>query len=196
MAILAIAILSFFLYYDFSINYYNYSHASKNICSLYIVSGSIITLLLNYRLIQKKDKFIFFIVFSYVSLILFHIIDFFLEEEGNIVFFARIFFSLFVSLESFFAFVLSNLKNKIPVIVENIDYGGHYKVIIGIDIKENYCDDIIIFADPYDKNDGKTDGYNYFYAERFYNMWFDEHCLEDNLKIQPFIAVYGKNSKK
>lgn len=102
----------------------------------------------------------------------------------------------FSDYKSFKNFVLSNLKNKIPVIVENIDYGGHYKVIIGIDIKENYCDDIIIFADPYDKNDGKTDGYNYFYAERFYNMWFDEHCLEDNLKIQPFIAVYGKNSKK
>lgn len=86
--------------------------------------------------------------------------------------------------------ILENLKNNIPVIVENVDYGGHYKVIIGYDqVNENSSEDILIFADPYDNNDGKIDGYNYFPAERFFYMWFDEHCLPKNERQKAYLII-------
>ena len=56
----------------------------------------------------------------------------------------------------------------------NVDYGGHYKVIIGYDeVDKNPDHDMLIFADPLDLNDGVQDGYNYFPADRFFYMWFD-----------------------
>lgn len=95
--------------------------------------------------------------------------------------------------EEFRDFVVENLKNGYPIIVENVDYGGHYKVIIGIDIlNDDIQQDILIFADPYDSYDGLRDGYNYFPAERFFYMWFDDHCIESEYRLQAFIVVKNK----
>lgn len=94
-------------------------------------------------------------------------------------------------------FVINNLTNGNPIIVENVDYGGHYKVIIGYDqVTSNNEEDIIIFADPCDLNDGCIDGYNYFPAERFFYMWFDDHCLDKEERLQPFLVISKSNIEK
>ncbi len=89
--------------------------------------------------------------------------------------------------EDFKEFVITNLKSNSPILVENIDYGGHYKIIIGYDQSdENVENDVLIFADPYSNNEN---GYNYFYADRFFYMWFDDHCIEKKYRKQPFILI-------
>ncbi len=96
----------------------------------------------------------------------------------------------FSSFDDFKTFVISKLKNNTPIIVENVDYGGHYKVIIGYDcVNDNSEEDMLIFADPSDFNDGDRDGYTVFPAERFFYMWFDDHCLSPQYRKQPFVAI-------
>lgn len=96
----------------------------------------------------------------------------------------------FSTFEDFKEFVLDNLKNGYPIIVENVDYGGHYKIIIGYDcVNDNSDEDILIFADPSDLNDGNKDGYYIYPADRFYYMWFDDHCFKKKHRKQPFIVV-------
>jgi len=69
----------------------------------------------------------------------------------------------------------NNLKKDIPTLIEWIDWGGHWTVVVGLDDKGTATteDDEIILADPYDKVDGKADGLTYFNLERFDSMWFD-----------------------
>lgn len=96
----------------------------------------------------------------------------------------------FSTFKQFKKFVLDNLKKGYPIIVENVDYGGHYKIIIGYDeVSKNSYEDILIFADSEDINDEEKDGYNIFPADRFYYMWFDDHCLSNEYRKQPFIVV-------
>ena len=96
----------------------------------------------------------------------------------------------FSTFKQFKKFVLDNLKKGYPIIVENVDYGGHYKIIIGYDeVSKNSDEDILIFADSEDINDEEKDGYNFFPAVRFYYMWFDDHCLSNEYRKQPFIVV-------
>jgi ABC-type bacteriocin/lantibiotic exporter with double-glycine peptidase domain len=69
----------------------------------------------------------------------------------------------------------ANVKAGLPTLVEWIDWGGHWVVAVGIDDKgtERTDDDDIIFADPWDRIDGKEDGLTRFNLERFDSMWFD-----------------------
>jgi len=69
----------------------------------------------------------------------------------------------------------ANLANNIPTLVEWIDWGGHWVLVIGYDVRdpEDIMDDVIIFADPYDHHDDNPDGITWFNAQRFYYMWFD-----------------------
>jgi hypothetical protein len=69
----------------------------------------------------------------------------------------------------------TNLANNIPTLVEWIDWGGHWVLVIGYDVRnpEDIMDDVIIFADPYDHHDDNPDGISWFNAQRFYYMWFD-----------------------
>lgn len=79
---------------------------------------------------------------------------------------------VFKSFDEFKKFAIKSIKEDNPILVLNVDYGGHYKVIIGYDeIDDNPEHDILIFADPLDVNDGVQDGYNYFPADRFFYMW-------------------------
>ncbi|HRZ42080.1 MAG TPA: C39 family peptidase [Bacteroidales bacterium] len=68
-----------------------------------------------------------------------------------------------------------NLKNGIPTLVEWSDWGGHWVLVVGYDIRnqEDIMDDVIIFADPYDYHDDNPDGITWFNAQRFYYMWYD-----------------------
>ncbi len=71
--------------------------------------------------------------------------------------------------------LIDHIQNDVPVIVEWSDWGGHWVIAVGYDNRntENLLDDVVIFADPYDHHDDVEDGYSYFNAVRFYNMWFD-----------------------
>jgi len=71
--------------------------------------------------------------------------------------------------------IRENLEKKIPVLIEWSDWGGHWVVAIGYDTRNtsDLMDDVIIFADPYDRHDDNPDGYDWFNAQRFYYMWYD-----------------------
>ncbi|WP_199884040.1 C39 family peptidase [Anaerosinus massiliensis] len=97
----------------------------------------------------------------------------------------------FASVKDFKEFVIANLKNNTPILVENIDWGGHWRVIIGYDTMgtETTADDVLILADPYDTSDHSQDGYNVNSVERFYFMWFDAHMLPEGQQNQQWIIA-------
>lgn len=78
---------------------------------------------------------------------------------------------------------LSILKERvargIPCIVAWADWGGHWATVIGYDDRntDDITDDILTFADPYDRVDGKVDSRTEFSAFRFYWMWFESLCF-------------------
>ncbi len=75
----------------------------------------------------------------------------------------------------FLNFVQGNLKDNTPIMVENVEWGGHWRIIIGYDTMNtaNTGDDVLILADPFDKADHLQDGYTVVPAEKFFYMWFD-----------------------
>ncbi len=75
----------------------------------------------------------------------------------------------------FLNFVTTNLKTNTPIMVENVEWGGHWRIIIGYDTMStaNTGDDVLILADPFDKADHLQDGYTVVSAEKFFYMWFD-----------------------
>lgn len=77
--------------------------------------------------------------------------------------------------DGFKRWVQTNLRAYTPIMVENVDWGGHWRVIIGIDDMGTDIedDDVLILADPFDSTDHVRDGYNVTSAMRFYYMWFD-----------------------
>ncbi len=72
-----------------------------------------------------------------------------------------------------------NIEKGIPTIVEWANLMGHWVIVVGIDTRgpKHPWDDVIIFADPYDKYDGKEDGYSYINASVFYWLWYDDASL-------------------
>ena len=96
--------------------------------------------------------------------------------------------------DAFISFVKENLENKTPIIVENVDWGGHWRVIIGYDSMDskNKGDDVLILADPYDTSDHKQDGYNVESAERFYYMWFDAKLFKSGERERQFVIAKPK----
>ena len=92
-------------------------------------------------------------------------------------------------------FVVTNLKQGKPIIVENVEFGGHWRVIIGIDAlgtPDDLYDDVLIFADPFDTSDHKQDGYTVGSLDRFYSMWFDAHMLPKKERNQPWLIATPK----
>lgn len=78
----------------------------------------------------------------------------------------------------------NNLGKKIPTLVEWSDWGGHWVLVIGYDTRntETLIDDVIIFADPYDRHDDSKDGLTWFNAGRFYYMWYDARLFGKLMK--------------
>lgn len=79
------------------------------------------------------------------------------------------------SYDDFVGFVEQNIANKLPIFVESSLWGGHWRLIIGIDKRGNAIneDDILILADPMDIADDVRDGYTIVNAGQFYYSWFD-----------------------
>ncbi len=80
-----------------------------------------------------------------------------------------------------------NLDRGIPTLVEWIDWGGHWVLVVGYDTRgtDTERDDVIYFADPADGVDGIRDGLTSFHAQRFESMWFDAFLFERPMhKIQ------------
>ena len=93
--------------------------------------------------------------------------------------------------------MIESIDNGIPTILENCDYGGHYRVLIGFDEvnPDNPSEDIAIFADPSDLNDGCEDGYTYVPAERFFYMWFDDRLMDNSATSQAFVQIIPNSDK-
>ncbi|MHC1707707.1 MAG: C39 family peptidase [Bacteroidales bacterium] len=87
----------------------------------------------------------------------------------------------------------ANIENNIPTLVEWSDWGGHWVVVIGYDTRgtTDPMDDVVIFADPYDRHDDHNDGYTWFNAQRFYYMWYDALLFGTVMKRVFISAVPG-----
>lgn len=98
----------------------------------------------------------------------------------------------------FKAFVLGNLRNNTPIMVENIDWGGHWRVIIGYDTlgTDTLADDVLIMADSYDTADHLQDGYVVLSAEKFYFMWFDAHMLPSGQQTQQWLTAKPRTTAR
>ncbi|MDU2064904.1 MAG: C39 family peptidase [Sporomusaceae bacterium] len=97
----------------------------------------------------------------------------------------------FASPKEFKDFVVGNLKENTPVLVENIDWGGHWRAIIGYDTlgTDTVADDVVILADSYDTADHWQDGYVIMPAEKFFYMWFDAHMLPKDQQRQQWLVA-------
>ena len=76
----------------------------------------------------------------------------------------------FGDFDEFKNFVTDTLEQHTPIMIENVEWGGHWRVIIGYDTlgTENTLDDVLIFADPYDTGDHNQDGYAIGNAHKFF----------------------------
>ena len=94
--------------------------------------------------------------------------------------------------DAFPKFVVRNLIQGKPILVENVEFGGHWRVIIGYDdlgTPDDTYDDVLIFADPFDTSDHKQDGYTCGSLDRFYSMWFDHCMLPKRERNQPWLVA-------
>ena len=102
-------------------------------------------------------------------------------------------------LESFEASVIDYIDRGIPIMVDWVDWAGHWQVIIGIDTcgSDTPYDDVLIFADPYDITDHYQDGYYIFPFSRFYGMWREGPCAEkENPYKQPFVVAHPQDLER
>ena len=95
----------------------------------------------------------------------------------------------------FSAWALENLRDGHPILVDWIDWNGHWQTIIGYDTMGNadFGDDVLIMADPYDTSDHCQDGYYIVNAERFFSMWVDHLFLTEGNR-QQFVLAWPEAS--
>ncbi len=101
--------------------------------------------------------------------------------------------------EDFERYVIDCIDRKMPILVDWVDWAGHWQVIIGIDTcgTEGAYDDVLIFADPYDVTNHFQDGYYTFPLARFFYMWREGPCTQKKEPyLQPFVAVRPKEPDK
>ena len=100
----------------------------------------------------------------------------------------------FETFEAFEAWARKNLSEGTPIMVENVEWGGHWRVIIGYDTlgTDDTLDDVLIMMDPYDTSDHDQDGYVTNNAWRFYSMWFDHGVVPKKQSNQPWVIAHPK----
>ena len=99
----------------------------------------------------------------------------------------------FGDIEECEAFLIQAIDEGAPVLVDWVDWYGHWHTIIGIDTcgTDSPYDDVLIMADSYDVTDHYQDGYYVVPFGRFFDMWREGPCAEKSVPYeQPFIAVY------
>lgn len=96
---------------------------------------------------------------------------------------------------SFVAFLKDNLENDRVMLVEWVDWDGHWQAIIGYDDMgtEGVGDDMLIFADPYDTSDHWQDGYYTYSLERFFYMWNDRNVAYAPYQLQQYVVIAKAN---
>lgn len=97
----------------------------------------------------------------------------------------------FQDISAFRDFVTDNLKKGNPILVENMEWGGHWLTIIGYDDlgTSTPVDDTLIFADSYDVSDQYQDGYSTRNAYRYFSEWVDALVMPKDQRIQQYIAI-------
>ncbi len=101
----------------------------------------------------------------------------------------------FQTVEEAEAAIIDFIDRGIPIMVDWVDWAGHWAVLMGIDTcgTDNPYDDVLIFADPYDVTDHKQDGYYTYPLGRFFGMWREGPCAEKTAPYQqPFVAAWPK----
>lgn len=98
--------------------------------------------------------------------------------------------SLFEPKTASLKFLRNEVEKGNPVMVEWIDWAGHWQVVIGYDdmgTPDDPADDVLIMADPYDTSDHLQDGYYIVPAQRFWHMWFDHNLLPKEQRHRQWI---------
>ena len=104
----------------------------------------------------------------------------------------------FQTVEEAEAAIIDYMDRGIPMMVDWVDWAGHWQVLIGIDTcgTDTPYDDVLIFADPYDVTDHKQDGYYTYPLGRFFGMWREGPCAEKAVPYQqPFVAAWPGEEK-
>lgn len=86
----------------------------------------------------------------------------------------------------------TNLDAGIPTMVEWINWGGHWVVVVGYDTRgtDDYIwDDVIIFADSVDCADDRVDGITYANYGQFDSMWFDARYFPENMRNRAWVVA-------
>ncbi len=94
--------------------------------------------------------------------------------------------------EEFADYLIEQIDSGTPVLVDWVDWAGHWQVVIGIDTcsELSVYDDVLILADPYDVTDAYQDGYYIYPLGRFFGMWYEGPCAEKTQPLkQPFITA-------
>lgn len=91
----------------------------------------------------------------------------------------------------FVQWLTGHLKENRAIMVEWVDWNGHWQAIIGYDNNGTAAigDDTLIFADPYDTSDHSQDGYYVYPLERWFYMWHDRSVASKPLQLQPYIII-------
>ena len=98
----------------------------------------------------------------------------------------------FYSEQELAQFMTDQLKAGYPILMENVEWGGHWMVLIGYDnmgTPDIMLDDVVVFADSYDTSDHCQDGYYTMSFERYVNLWFDHQVMGENEKNQQYVTI-------
>lgn len=93
---------------------------------------------------------------------------------------------------NFTNWVRTNLDAGTPIMVDWLDWAGHWQVIIGYDTMgtdDHFGDDVLIVADPYDTSDHYQDGYFTIPAERFFYMWREGVYTGEGPEFTPWVIA-------
>ena len=102
----------------------------------------------------------------------------------------------FETIEDVEKFFVETIDSGTPIMIDWVDWAGHWQVLIGIDTcsSDSPYDDVLIFADPYDVTDHKQDGYYTFPLGRFFGMWREGVCAEkEKPYVQPYVIAKPKD---
>lgn len=99
--------------------------------------------------------------------------------------------NIFKNAAEFRDFIVGKLRSGLPVMVENMRFGGHWRVIIGYDTMgtSTTADDVLILMDSDDVCDHCQDGYSVVSAEEFFHTWRDIGALPVDQRVQQYIVA-------